>query len=93
MALRSAIVVKSPSLAVAPTTATRLLNRHRLNRSAPARWPGGGIASAARRYLDELAARSLTEQVNDALQVVGDDDSAAAAVQAGHARLAAGEEW
>lgn len=51
------------------------------------------FSRAARRYLDELAARSLTEQVNDVLQVVGDDDSAADAVRAGHARLAAGEEW
>jgi hypothetical protein len=48
---------------------------------------------AARRYLDELAARSLTEQVNDALQATGDDDSAAAAAAAGRRLLAAGDDW
>jgi len=51
------------------------------------------FARAARRYLDELASRSLTQQVNDALLAAGDDDSAAAAAQAGHRRLAAGDEW
>ena len=51
------------------------------------------FSRAARRYLDELASRSLTEQVNAALSVVGDDDSAAAAAQAGRRRLAAGDEW
>ena len=29
------------------------------------------FARAARRYLDELASRSLTQQVNDALQAAG----------------------
>jgi metal-responsive CopG/Arc/MetJ family transcriptional regulator len=48
---------------------------------------------AARRYLDELASRSLTEQVNDALQAAGTDDSAAAAAAAGRKLLAAGDEW
>ena len=51
------------------------------------------FARAARRYLDELASRSLTQQVNDALLAAGDADSAAAAAQAGHRRLAAGDEW
>ena len=51
------------------------------------------FARAARRYLDELASRSLTEQVNDALQAAGSDDSAAAAAAAGRQRLAAGDEW
>jgi metal-responsive CopG/Arc/MetJ family transcriptional regulator len=51
------------------------------------------FARAARRYLDELASRSLTQQVNDALLAAGDDDSAAAAVQAGRRRLACGDEW
>ena len=49
--------------------------------------------AAARRYLDELASRSLTQQVNDALQAAGDDDSAAVAVQAGRDLLAAGADW
>src|SRR5215467_274683 len=51
------------------------------------------FARAARRYLDELASRSLTQQVNQALKAAGDDDSAAAAAQAGRWRLAAGEDW
>jgi Arc/MetJ family transcription regulator len=51
------------------------------------------FARAARRYLDELASRSLTQQVNEALTAAGDDDSAAAAAQAGRRRLAAGDEW
>jgi len=51
------------------------------------------FARAARRYLDELASRSLTQQVNEALRVAGSDDSAAAAAQSGRQRLAAGDEW
>lgn len=48
---------------------------------------------AARRYLDELASRSLTEQVNEALLAAGDDDSAAIAAEVGRRRLSAGEDW
>ena len=48
---------------------------------------------AARRYLDELASRSLTQQVDDALRAAGSDDSAAAAARAGRELLAAGEDW
>jgi Arc/MetJ family transcription regulator len=51
------------------------------------------FARAARRYLDELASRSLTQQVNQALEASGGDDSAAAAAEAGRRRLAAGDEW
>jgi metal-responsive CopG/Arc/MetJ family transcriptional regulator len=51
------------------------------------------FARAARRYLDELASRSLTQQVNDALHATGNDDSAAVAAQAGRNLLAAGEDW
>jgi metal-responsive CopG/Arc/MetJ family transcriptional regulator len=51
------------------------------------------FARAARRYLDELASSSLTQQVNDALLAAGDDDSAAAAAQAGRQRLACEDEW
>ena len=50
------------------------------------------FARAARRYLDELASRSLTQQVNDALRVAGSDDSAASAARAGRDLLAAGED-
>ena len=48
---------------------------------------------AARRYLDELAARSLTQQVDEALQTAGHDGSATAAAAAGRRRLAAGDDW
>ncbi len=51
------------------------------------------FARAARRYLDELASRSLTQQINDALRAAGPDDSAAAAARAGRDLLATGEEW
>ena len=51
------------------------------------------FSRAARRYLDELASRSLTEQVNEALKTAGDDDSAAAAAGAGRRRLATGDGW
>jgi hypothetical protein len=51
------------------------------------------FARAARVYLDALSAHSVTEQVNDALQAAGGDDSAAVAAQAGRRRLAAGDEW
>lgn len=51
------------------------------------------FAQAARRYLDELASRSLTQQVNDALKAAGTDDSAAAAAEAGREQLASGEDW
>ena len=48
---------------------------------------------AARRYLDELASRSLAEEINDALDTAGPDDSAAAAARAGRRRVAAGDDW
>lgn len=51
------------------------------------------FARAARRYLDELASRSLTQQVNDALRAAGPDDSAIAAAEAGRDLLATGEDW
>jgi metal-responsive CopG/Arc/MetJ family transcriptional regulator len=51
------------------------------------------FSRAARRYLDELASRSLTEQVNEALQAARTDDSAAAAAAAGRKLLAAGDDW
>lgn len=51
------------------------------------------FARAARRYLDELAERSLTEQIDQALAVAGPDDSAAAAASAGRDRLARQDDW
>jgi hypothetical protein len=50
------------------------------------------FARAARRYLDELASRSLTGEINDALETAGPDDPAAATA-AGRRRLAAGDDW
>ena len=51
------------------------------------------FAVAARRYLDELDSRSTTAQINDALNDVGADGSAAAAAVAGRDRLAAQDDW
>jgi len=50
------------------------------------------FARAARRYLDELASQSLTQQINQALQAA-DDDSNAAAVAVGRSYLAAQDDW
>jgi hypothetical protein len=49
---------------------------------------------AARRYLDELAAWSVTSQIDQALLAAGNDDSGAAAAAAGRGLLAAaGDDW
>lgn len=50
------------------------------------------FARAARRYLDELATRSLTSQINQALQAAGDDGTGAEAVEAGRRLLTADED-
>jgi predicted DNA-binding protein len=49
------------------------------------------FARAARSYLDQLASRSLTQQIDEALQT-GDDDSNAAAA-AGRSYLAGQDDW
>jgi metal-responsive CopG/Arc/MetJ family transcriptional regulator len=46
------------------------------------------FARAARMYLDDLASRSLTQQIDEALQTAGRDDSAAAG-----RRLARQDDW
>jgi hypothetical protein len=51
------------------------------------------FARAARRYLDELAEESLTQQIDEALAAAGSDDSGAVAVAAGHDRLASENDW
>lgn len=51
------------------------------------------FARAARRYLDELASQSLTQQIDDALQTATADDSNAAAAVAGRSYLAAQDDW
>jgi len=50
------------------------------------------FARAARIYLDQLAAHSLTQQIDEALAAAGDDDSTAAAA-AGRRYLADQGEW
>jgi hypothetical protein len=50
------------------------------------------FARAARKYLDELAAQSLTSQIDQALQAAGGDDSGAAAAAAGRRLLAGGDD-
>jgi metal-responsive CopG/Arc/MetJ family transcriptional regulator len=49
------------------------------------------FARAARSYLDQLAAHSLTGQINEALQT--EDDSNAAAAAAGRRYLASQDDW
>jgi metal-responsive CopG/Arc/MetJ family transcriptional regulator len=52
------------------------------------------FSRAARRYLDELAAWSVTSQIDQALLAAGNDDSGAAAAAAGRGLLAAaGDDW
>ncbi len=50
------------------------------------------FARAARSYLDQLASRSLTQQINEALETADDDSNAAAAV-AGRSYLAGQGDW
>ena len=45
---------------------------------------------AIRRYLEQLDAESVTDQIDAAIALLADDDSAAAAVSAGLARAGAG---
>jgi len=51
------------------------------------------FARAARSYLDQLAAHSLTQQINEALQNAAGDDSNAAAAGAGRRYLAGQDDW
>ena len=50
------------------------------------------FARAARSYLDQLAAQSLSQQINEALQATEDDSNAAAAA-AGRRHLADQDDW
>ncbi len=50
------------------------------------------FARAARSYLDQLAAHSLTRQINEALQTT-EDNSTAAAAAAGRRYLAGQDDW
>jgi hypothetical protein len=51
------------------------------------------FARAARRYLDDLAEESLTQQIDEALEAGGSDDSSTVAVAAGRSRLASEDDW
>jgi hypothetical protein len=51
------------------------------------------FARAARRYLDDLAEESLTQQIDEALETARSDDSSAIAVAAGRDRLASEDDW
>ena len=50
------------------------------------------FARAARSYLDQMASRSLTLQINEALRTAIDDSNAAAAA-AGRGYLAGQDDW
>jgi metal-responsive CopG/Arc/MetJ family transcriptional regulator len=51
------------------------------------------FTTAARRYIHELDAQSLTERIDAALALAGPDDSFGAAVRAGPRVLDDGEDW
>ncbi len=51
------------------------------------------FARAAQRYLEELSALSLTQQIDEALQATGADESSSAAAVAGRRRLADEDDW
>jgi metal-responsive CopG/Arc/MetJ family transcriptional regulator len=51
------------------------------------------FARAARRYLDDLASGSLINQIDEVLEAVRDDNSAAVAAAAGRRRLARQDDW
>jgi metal-responsive CopG/Arc/MetJ family transcriptional regulator len=51
------------------------------------------FARAARRYLEELASHSLTQQINEALQAVSDDSNAAAAIAGRRSLAAQVDDW
>ena len=51
------------------------------------------FARAARNYLDQLAAQSLTEQINDVLSGTADDSNAAAAAAGRRVLAAQDDDW
>jgi metal-responsive CopG/Arc/MetJ family transcriptional regulator len=51
------------------------------------------FARAARRYLDELSAESLTRQIDETLRAAGAEDGGQVAAQAGRKRLAREADW
>jgi metal-responsive CopG/Arc/MetJ family transcriptional regulator len=51
------------------------------------------FTTAARHYIRELEAQSLTARIDAALALAGSDESAQAAVRAGRRTLADGDDW
>jgi antitoxin MazE6 len=51
------------------------------------------FTTAARHYIQELDAQSLTARINAALALAGSDESSQAAVRAGRRVLADGDDW
>jgi metal-responsive CopG/Arc/MetJ family transcriptional regulator len=51
------------------------------------------FTKAAQHYLDQLDEESLTAGIDAALGLIGDDDSAEAAVTVGRRRLSAEDDW
>ncbi|WP_239346784.1 MULTISPECIES: ribbon-helix-helix domain-containing protein [unclassified Frankia] len=51
------------------------------------------FTTAARRYIQELDAQSLTERIDAALELVGPDESFQAAALAGRRALGDSEDW
>lgn len=50
-------------------------------------------ATAATKYLEELDRSSLTARINEALELVGDDEDSAIAVAHSRRRLAEDDDW
>jgi metal-responsive CopG/Arc/MetJ family transcriptional regulator len=50
------------------------------------------VTRAVQRYLEQLDAESITEQIDAAVALIGGDDSAKAAVGVGHRLLEASED-
>jgi metal-responsive CopG/Arc/MetJ family transcriptional regulator len=51
------------------------------------------FTTAARHYIQELNAQSLTGRIDAAIALVGSDESSHAAVRAGRRALADGDDW
>ncbi|HEU0239788.1 MAG TPA: ribbon-helix-helix protein, CopG family [Mycobacterium sp.] len=51
------------------------------------------FTTAARHYIRELDARSLTGRIDSVIEVVGPDESSKAAVRTGRRRLSDQDDW
>jgi metal-responsive CopG/Arc/MetJ family transcriptional regulator len=50
-------------------------------------------ATAVAKYLEVAGTQSLAQRIDEAVELIGADDSAGAAVHAGRAVLADGDDW